>query len=259
MTDDIVTSERRCEYFFWDLDVNEIASFSTINEGIKSCIAQSTDSLLREVLAITSLFGSQRKTMIRTRKQTSSIVRKGVLWLESKKPIGQRPYSLVADFQEYLSTVVERYKHLPCIEAVKGKGDKLARDMNIAIDNLVGDYRVKLDRFQASNTPVLSLTGVELAEELLRYRLRDYRLGNIVMLLNCNTVNALYPWFYESIEEAIALLMLGLENANENLASFRISRNYLECSLDEAFRTVFFCRESNMQPLIAWRDLHVSL
>ena len=197
--------------------------------------------------------------MIRTRKQTSSVVRKGVWWLESKKPIGQRLYSLLVDFQKYLSTVVERYKDLPYIEVVKDKGDQLARDINIVMDNLVGDYRVKLDRFQALNAPVLSSTDVELAEELLRYHLGDYSLGNAVMLLNCHIVNALHPWFYESIEGAIALLMLGLENANETLASFRISRNYLECSLDEAFHTVCFWMESNMQPLMAWRDLHVSL
>ena len=197
--------------------------------------------------------------MIRTRKQTSSIVRNGVLWLESKKPIGQRPYSLVADFQKYLSTVVERYKHLPYIEVLKEKGDQLARDMNIVIDNLVGDYRVKLDRFRALNTPILSSTDVELAEELLRHHLRDYSLENVVMLLNCHTVNALHPWFYESVGGATALLMLALENASETLASFRISRGYLECSLDEAFCTVCFYRKPDMQPLMAWRDLHVSL
>ena len=204
------------------------------------------------------------ESKIQTRSQTSSIIRQGIQYRQAKRPVGERLSSGFLELENMFRTFVRDNENVAGMEDVAEKGRQLLHDMEETINRHVDDYLTKLFRFNDVNEPILSSSDVALAEELLRCQYRDFRLCVVLNQLMVGLMIA-YPesfdlpvWHHDPNEEGIKQIHEVLEKASENLASLKSSGQYLDIPLAKVF-DLFCKREEKAGPLIAWRDLHVSL
>ena len=199
-----------------------------------------------------------------TRSQTSSIIRQGIQYGQAKRPIGERLSSEFLELENMFRTFVRDNENVAGMDDVAEKGRQLLHDMEETINRHVDDYLTKLFRFNDANELILSESDVALAEDLLRSQYRDISLCTVVTGLMVRLMAA-YPeyfglpvWHQDPTNKGIVKIHKSLEEASEELASVKSSGQYLDVPLGKIFD--LFCKyDENAGPLIAWRDLHVSL
>ena len=204
------------------------------------------------------------ESKIQTRSQTSSIIRQGIQYRQAKRPVGERLSSGFLELENMFRTFVRDNENVAGIEDVAEKGRQLLHDMEETINRHVDDYLNKLFLFDDVNEPILSSSDVALAEDLLRSHYRDISLCTVVTRLMVGLMVA-YPerfdlpvWHQDPTNKGIEKINESMEEASEELASVKSSGQYLDVPLGKIFD--LFCNyDKNAGPLIAWRDLHVSL
>ena len=204
------------------------------------------------------------ESKIQTRSQTSSIIRQGIQYRQAKRPVGERLSSEFLKLENMFRTFVRDHENVAGMDDVAEKGRQLLHDMEETINRHVDDYLTKLFRFNDVNEPILSSSDVVLAENLLRSQYRDISLCTVVTRLMVGLMAA-YPecfdlpvWHQDPTNKGIGKIHKSLEEASEELASVKSSGQYLDVPLGKIFD--LFCKyDENAGPLIAWRDLHVSL
>ena len=204
------------------------------------------------------------ESKIQTRSQTSSIIRQGIQYRQAKRPVGERLSSGFLELENMFRTFVRDNENVAGMEDVAEKGRQLLHDMEETINRHVDDYLTKLFRFDDVNEPILSSSDVALAEDLLRSHYRDISLCTVVTRLMVGLMVA-YPerfdlpvWHQDPTNKGIEKIHKSMEEASEELASVKSSGQYLDVPLGKIFD--LFCNyDKNAGPLIAWRDLHVSL
>ena len=204
------------------------------------------------------------ESKIQTRSQTSSIIRQGIQYRQAKRPVGERLSSGFLELENMFRTFVRDNENVAGMEDVAEKGRQLLHDMEETINRHVDDYLTKLFRFDDVNEPILSSSDVALAEDLLRSHYRDISLCTVVTRLMVGLMVA-YPerfdlpvWHQDPTNKGIEKIHKSMEEASEELASVKRSGQYLDVPLGKIFD--LFCNyDKNAGPLIAWRDLHVSL
>ena len=204
------------------------------------------------------------ESKIQTRSQTSSIIRQGIQYRQAKRPVGERLSSGFLELENMFRTFVRDNENVAGMDDVAEKGRQLLHDMEETINRHVDDYLTKLFRFDDVNEPILSSCDVALAEDLLRSHYRDISLCTVVTRLMVGLMVA-YPerfdlpvWHQDPTNKGIEKIHKSMEEASEELASVKSSGQYLDVPLGKIFD--LFCNyDKNAGPLIAWRDLHVSL
>ena len=204
------------------------------------------------------------ESKIQTRSQTSSIIRRGIQYRQAKRPVGERLSSGFLELENMFRTFVRDNENVAGMEDVAEKGRQLLHDMEETINRHVDDYLTKLFRFDDVNEPILSSSDVALAEDLLRSHYRDISLCTVVTRLMVGLMVA-YPerfdlpvWHQDPTNKGIEKIHKSMKEAREELASVKSSGQYLDVPLGKIFD--LFCNyDKNAGPLIAWRDLHVSL
>ena len=201
---------------------------------------------------------------IQTRSQTSSVIRQGIQYRQTKFPVGERLSNGFLALENMFRTFVRDNEKVAGMEDVAEKGRQLLHDVEETINRHIDDYLTKLLRFDDVNEPILSSSDVALAEDLLRSHYRDISLCTVVTRLMVGLMVA-YPEYFDlpvlhqdPTNKGLKKIHKSMEEASEELASVKSSGQYLDVPLGKIFD--LFCNyEKNAGPLIAWRNLHVSL
>ena len=201
------------------------------------------------------------ESKIRTRSQTSSIIRQAVQYRQAKRPVGERLSSEFVELKEMFRDFARDYKNTAGVDDVAKKGGQWLQDMEEMINHHIEDYSTKLGRFNDANDPILSSSDVALAEELLRSQYSDFFFRVVVGGLRVGLMVA-YPeyfgvpdWHRDPACKEIKQIHESLKEANEILASWKRSGQTIP--LGKVFD--LFCKhDEEAGALIAWRDMHVS-
>ena len=232
----------------------------------KGGIAPSGDSLLREEPSDPQLEETiergKMESKIRTRSQTSSIIRQGIQYRQTKRPVGERLSRDFLELKEMFCGFVRDYQNTAGVNDVAKKGGQWLQDVEETIDHHIDDYLTKLVHFNDVNEPILSWSDVALAEELLRSQYRDLCLWAVVNRLMVGLMVA-YPdyfgvpdWHRDPACKGIEKIHKSLEEASEKLASWKSSGQNIP--LGKVFDR--FCKyDEKAGALIAWRNMYVSL
>ena len=202
------------------------------------------------------------ESKIHTRSQSSSIIRQGIQYRQAKRPVGERLSSDFLELKEMFCNFVRDYENTAGVDDVAKKGGQWLQDVEETINHHIGDYLTKLARFNDVNEPILSWSDVVLAEDLLRSQYKDLCLWAVVNRLMVGLTVA-YPeyfgvpdWHRDPACTGIEKISKSLEEASEELASWKSSGQNIP--LWRVFHR--FCKyDEKAGPLIAWRDMHVSL
>ena len=197
---------------------------------------------------------------IRTRSQTSSIIRRAIQYLQSTNPV---VHSLSGEFLELgkmFRDFVRDHKNVAGMDDVAEKAKQFLTDMEKTINRNIGDRSTKLHHLTFdANESVLSPSDVALAEDLIRCYYRAARLWVVVIELMLGLMAA-FPdfgepvWRLDPTSEEMQEIHEALDEASKTLASLKSQ----DIPFEEAFGQ--FCDyDEKANPMIAWRDLHLSL
>jgi len=200
------------------------------------------------------------ESKIRTRSQTSSIIRRAIQYLQTTKVV---VHSLSDEFLELgkmFRDFVRDHKNVAGMDDVAEKAEQFLTDIGKTINRNIGDRLTKLHHLTFdANESFLSPSDVALAEDLLRCYYRGARLWVVVNELMLGLMVA-FPdfgepvWRLDPTSEEMKEIHVALDEARKTLASLKSQ----DIPLEEAFDQ--FCdHDEKANPMIAWRDLHVSL
>lgn len=196
----------------------------------------------------------------RTRSQTSSIIRRATQYLQTTNPI---VHSLSGDFLELekmFRDFVRDDRNVAGMDDVAEKAKQFLMDMKITINHNIEDRSTKLHHLTFdANEFVLSPSDVALAEDLIRCYYRAARFWVVVNELMLGLMVAFSDfgepvWRHDPTSEEMEEIHEALDEASKTLASLKSQDIPLEETFDQ------FCGHGEKaNPMIAWRDLHVSL
>ena len=202
------------------------------------------------------------ESKIRTRSQTSPIIRQGIQYRQAKRPVGERLSSDFLELKEMFHDFVRDYENTAGVDDVAKKGGQWLQDVEETINHHIDDYLTELVRFNDVNEPILSWSDVALAEDLLRSQYRDLCLWAVVNRLMVGLMVA-YPeyfgisdWHRDPACTGIEKIHKSLDKASEEVASWKSGGQNIP--LWQVFDR-FCTHDEKAGALIAWRDMHVSL
>ena len=200
------------------------------------------------------------ESKIRTRSQTSSIIRRAIQYLQTTKTVVHWLSDEFLELEKMFRDFVRDHNNVAGMNDVAEKAKQFLTDMEKTINRNIGDRSTKLHHLTFdANESVLSPSDVALAEDLIRCYYRAARLWVVVNELMLGLMAA-FPdfgepvWRFDPTSEEMEEIHEALDEASKTLASLNSQDIPLEVAFDQ------FCdHDEKTNPMIAWRDLHLSL
>ena len=200
------------------------------------------------------------ESKIRTRSQTSSIIRRAIQYLQSTKTVVHWLSDEFLELGKMFRDFVRDHNNVAGMNDVAEKAKQFLTDMEKTINRNIRDRSTKLHHLTFdANESVLSPSDVALAEDLIRCYYRAARLWVVVNELMLGLMAA-FPdfgepvWRFDPTSEEMEEIHEALDEASKTLASLKSQDIPLEVAFDQ------FCdHDEKANPMIAWRDLHLSL
>ena len=200
------------------------------------------------------------ESKIRTRSQTSAIIRRAIQYLQTTKTVVHWLSDEFLELGKMFRDFVRDHNNVAGMNDVAEKAKQFLTDMEKTINRNIGDRSTKLHHLTFdANESVLSPSDVALAEDLIRCYYRAARLWVVVNELMLGLMAA-FPdfgepvWRLDPTSEEMQEIHEALDEASKTLASLKSQ----DIPLEEAFDQ--FCdHDEKANPMIAWRDLHLSL